>query len=101
MTYVWFMVDVPRYLGCLTSIAKKKHFTHMSHLKVTLGPVWVSAPPTYVVILSLVALITFELFPISGVNGSFGSLVASSALSDEVENKIAAALIALTDISVC
>ena len=33
----WFMGAVPRYWGCLTSI-DRKHFPHMSHLKVTLGP---------------------------------------------------------------
>ena len=33
----WFIGAVPRYWGCLTSIALK-HLPHMSHLKVTLGP---------------------------------------------------------------
>ena len=33
----WFKGVVPRYCECLTSIALK-HFPHMSHLKVTLGP---------------------------------------------------------------
>ena len=33
----WFMGAVPGYWGCLTSIALK-HFPHISHLKVTLGP---------------------------------------------------------------
>ena len=32
----WLMGAVPRYWGCLTSIALKQ-FPHMSHLKVTLG----------------------------------------------------------------
>ena len=32
----WFIGAVPRYWGCMTSIAPK-HFSHMSHLKVTLG----------------------------------------------------------------
>jgi hypothetical protein len=70
----------------------------MSHLKVSLGPGFVSAPPIYDVIWCLVALIT--LFRISGIIGSFGSLVASSSPSDEVKIKISAALIALTDFSV-
>jgi hypothetical protein len=61
---------------------------------------WVSVPPTYVVILCFVALITVELFQISGIIGCFGSLVASSASSDELEIQISAALIALTDFSV-
>ena len=33
----WFMGAVPRYWGCLTFIGLK-HFPHMSHLNVTLGP---------------------------------------------------------------
>ena len=48
----------------------------------------------------LVALITVELLKIGDIIGSFGSLVASSASSDEVEVKISTALIALTDFSV-
>ena len=56
----WFMGAVPRYWGCLTQIALK-HFSHMSHMKVTLCPGSVSASPTYVVKLCLVALITLEL----------------------------------------
>ena len=82
----WFMSAVSRYWGCLTSIALK-HFPHMSYLKVTLCPGQVSAQSTYAVILCLVALITLEIFQISGIIGSFGSLVASSASSDEVEIK--------------
>ena len=72
----------------------------MSHLKVTLGLGSVSAPPNYVVILSLVVFITLELFQINGINGSLCCLVASSASSDELKIKISVALIALTDMSV-
>ena len=77
-----------------------KHFPHMSHLKVTLGPGNIIAPPTYVVKLFIVALITLKLFQISGIFGRYDSLVTSSASSDEVEIKISAALIAFTDFPV-
>ena len=60
----------------------------MSHLKVTLGPGYVSAPPTFVVILCLVALITLEICQITDIIGRLASLVASSASSDDAEKQL-------------
>ena len=48
----------------------------------------------------LVAFITVEIYQISDISGSFGSLVDSSASLDEVEVKTSAALNALIDFSV-
>ena len=76
----WFIGAVLRYWGCVTSIILKC-FPHMSHLKFTWDPGYVSASPTYVVLIPfrrfcVVALITLELFQISVSIGSFGSLIS-------------------------